>query len=121
MNITWKGLDASVLELPTSGYPDYTPKADIVPSLKIDAISGEHDISSDKIKRDYLEHGDEPYHIKQTNEKYVKYIRESSKQSLKAMANRLTNLKKDADEHGLPTKTFTMKKQIQIQHTDLIY
>ena len=57
------------LDIRTSGYPDYIPNGDVGQSVpKLDNISREHDIAHDKIKHDYLEHGDKQTHLKQIHE-----------------------------------------------------
>jgi len=47
------------MDIRTSCYPNYIPNGEIGKAVSpLDAISREHDIAYDKIKHDYLEHGD---------------------------------------------------------------
>ena len=50
---------------------------------KLDNISREHDIAYDKIKHDYLEHGDKQAHLKQFHEADDKFINDAKKEGIK--------------------------------------
>ena len=72
------------LDIRTSGYPDYLPNGYIgISTSKLDSISRDHDISYDKIKRDYLQNGNKTELIKQIHEADDKYINEALRDGLK--------------------------------------
>ena len=50
---------------------------------KFDNISREHDIAYDKIKHNYLEHGDKQAHLKQIHEADDKFINDAKKEGIK--------------------------------------
>lgn len=98
------------LDIRTSGYPDYIPNGDIGQSVsKLDNISREHDIAYDKIKHDYLEHGDKQTHLKQIHEADDKFINDAKKEGIKGkIASNLIKLKKYGEENNyIDSKRFS--------------
>ena len=72
------------LDIRTSGYPDYIPNGDIGQRVsKLDNISRKYDIAYDKIKHDYLEHGDTQTHLKQIYAADDKFINDAKKREYK--------------------------------------